>query len=329
MAIEVVIKQKLFGSKTMPLEVILGERLCYGNFVNDRLRVDELGEEEFVAFNPESIGRGFSVIWNPNEKKTITLRLPIPSTTLELNDFYAAVERMVTYWGATLIVDGSRVSLKDFLLGLNDMVDFNDRTIKRISQEILDGEHDTLTLYSAKWPLVIGKEEATLFMDNSNYYAQWLHEKQELDVYFASPSFFADDHGIGAIYGLGSRVPAIYPYQPIVPFGTIDSRTGNQLECDEWSVILGVEGEEEPICEMEYSEFLRLIPENKKSKFDAAHFLLAEMTEEEIRTMATRYEMRTMATWYNEVATWLDHVLAQEIPNDVTAFCFNLYDDGN
>ena len=34
MAIDVMIQQKLFGNKSMPLEVILGESLHYGNFVN-------------------------------------------------------------------------------------------------------------------------------------------------------------------------------------------------------------------------------------------------------------------------------------------------------
>ena len=47
----------------------------------------------------------------------------------------------------------------------------------------------------------------------------------------------------------------------------------------------GMKGEKEPLCEMEYSKFLSLIPENKKSKYDGSHFLLAEMSEEEIRKL--------------------------------------------
>ena len=80
MAIDILIKQKWFGNKTMPLEVILGDDLHYGNFINDQLTVGELGESEFIASNPECIGRGFSVTWNPTEKKSINLRLPLPST---------------------------------------------------------------------------------------------------------------------------------------------------------------------------------------------------------------------------------------------------------
>ncbi len=285
MAIDVIIKQKLFGSKTMPIEVILGEHLCYGNFENEQLNMGELGETEFVAYNPEHIGRGFSVVWNPKEKKAITLRLPQPSTTQELKDFYDAIERMVKHWDGKLIVDGNRVSLVDFLSSYDNMVDFNNKIIKQFSQQVLDGEHDTLTLYSAMWPLAIGKEEATLFVENPDYYTQWLHEKQSMDVYFASPHFYVGDNGFFARYILTNNLPAIFPYQPTVPFAATDPATGRPLECKEWLIWLGIEGETEPLCEMEYSKFLSLISENKKSKYDGSHFLLAEMSEEEIRAL--------------------------------------------
>ena len=44
MSIDVLIKQKMFGGNTMPIGVILGEHLHYGNFVNDQLNIGELGE---------------------------------------------------------------------------------------------------------------------------------------------------------------------------------------------------------------------------------------------------------------------------------------------
>ena len=287
MSIDVLIKQRLFGNKTMPLQVILGEHLHYGNFVKDQLNVGELGETEFIAYNPKSIGRGFSVVWNPKEKKAIALRLPQPSTTQELKDFYDAIERMVNHWHGNLVVDGSRVSLPDFLSNFENMVNFNNKILNHFSQQVLDRKSDTLTLYSTMWPLTIGKEEATMFMENPNYYAEWLHEKQSINVYFASPAFYIGDNGIFARYILTNNLPAVFPYQPTVPLGTTDPATGKQLECKEWLILLGVEGEKEPLCEMEYSEFLSLIPENKKSKYDSNHFLLDEMTEEEIRAFCS------------------------------------------
>lgn len=285
MSIDVLVKQKMFGGKTMPLEVILGDNLHYGNFVNDKLNEGELGESEFIAYNPQSIGRGFSVIWNPSEKKTITLRLPQPSTTQELKDFYASIERMVKYWDAKLVVDGNRLRLDSFMTSLQDMIEFNVKIIKQFSQQVLDGEHDTLTLYSTMWPLSIGKEEATLFLNNPDSYAEWLHEKQAMDVYFANPHLYAGDNGVFGRFHLMNNLPAIFPNQPTVPFGTTDPQTGKQLECNQWVILLGIEGADEPLCEMEYSKFLSLIPDSKKSRYDGSHFLLAEMSEEEIRNL--------------------------------------------
>lgn len=288
MSIDVVIRQKIFGNKTMPLEVILGEHLHYGNFVNDQLDIGELGESEFIAYNPESIGRGFSVVWNPKEKKTIALRLLQPSTTRELRDFYAAVERMVKYWNAKLIIDGNGASLESFMAGFQDMVEFNYKTIRQVSQQVLDGEPDRLTLYSTMLPLAIGKEEATLFLENRDSFSEWLHEKQSMDVYFASPNFYVGDNGIFGSYFFGNNLPAVFPTQPYVPLGTTDPATQKQLECKDWRIMLVIRGEKTPLYQMPYSKFLSIIPDNKKTKYDAGHFLLSEMSEEEIYALSAQ-----------------------------------------
>ncbi len=288
MAIDVLIQQKLFTNKTLPLEVILGDRLRYGNFVNDQLNEGELGETEFVAYDPENIGRGFSVVWNPQERKRVMLRLPQPSTTQELKAFYAVVERIVNHWGGKLTVDGNRVRLADFLAALEAMDAFNNKIIEQFSKSVLDGEHETLTLYSAMCPLVIGKEEAAAFLGDPLNYAKWLHEKQSADAYWAVPDFFAGDDGIFARYILINGVPSVFPCRPAVPFGAVDPATGEPLVCEKWLVWFVVEGEQEPVAEMEYAEFLSILPEEKKSRFDANHFLLAEMSEEEIKTLSAQ-----------------------------------------
>lgn len=289
MSIEVTIKQKLFGKQTMPLEVILGEELRYGNFENDHLNDGELGETDFIAYHPDHIGRGFSVIWNPGEKKQIYLRLPQPSTPAELTDFFAAIERMVTYWKGSLTVDGNRQTLPAFLSTLDDMIEFNTKVIKDFSQKVLTGEHEALTLYSAMWPLAIGKEEAEHFLENPFYFSSWLHEKQSMDVYFASPDFFSEEEGIVARYLFTDHLPAIFPSQPSVPFGMTDLTTGKALECDHWYVYMVLSDSKEPLGEVEYSKFLSLLPKSKITRYDAERFLLDELTEEEMKEIADNH----------------------------------------
>ena len=125
-------------------------------------------------------------------------------------------------------------------------------------------------------------------MANPDEYAKWLHEKQSMAVYFSSPRFYNGDQGVFGRLFLINNLPALFPYQPAVPFGVTDPATGKQLECQKWLIMLGIEGEKEPLCEMEYSKFLSLIPEEKKSKYDGGHFLLSEYTEEELRALSIR-----------------------------------------
>ncbi|MBO5040118.1 MAG: DUF4299 family protein [Clostridia bacterium] len=284
MAIDVIIKQKLFGNKSMPLRVILGDDLQYGIYEGERLETGKLGGGEFIAYNPYCVGRGFSVSWKPDETKEIALRLPIPSTKYEIKDFYSAVERMVNHWGGSLTVDGSKVSLSDFLSDLERRVEVNNDILNQISSGVINGEHGDLVLYSAMWPLTMGMEEARRFLGDPEYYAWWLHKNQTVDACFESPRFYYEEGGICGKYMLMSDLVAIFPNKPTVPLGAIDYSTGRPIECKKWSVIIAADGK--VVCDVEYSEFLELIPKEKICRFDGARFLLSEMTEEEIMALA-------------------------------------------
>lgn len=286
MSIEITVKQKLFGSKNMPLDVILGENLSYGYWENDQLTEGKLGETEFIAYDPGAIGRGFSVIWNSQEKKSISLRLPQPTTTEELHSFYDCVTRMASYWGGALIADGNHMKPDVFLAGFEDMVSFNDKILAHIVQQILDGNNDNLTLYSAKWPLTIGKEEAELFAKDPAQFAPWLHEKQSMDVFFCNPRFFMGDQGVFGQFMLMNDLPTVFPQKPNVPFGMQDPATGKALECKDWRIILVIEGESDILREMDYDEFLRALAPDRKIRYDGNHFLVKEMSEAEVRALA-------------------------------------------
>jgi len=286
MSIDVTIKQRLFGSKTMPLEIILGQELSYGNWENDQLREGELGETEFIAYAPHAIGRGFSVIWNPSEKKAIKLRLPQPSTPEELRLFYDCVARIVNYWGGSLVVDGNRTKPEAFLAGFEEMVVFNDRIIDHFCEQILSGESQNLTFYSAKWPLTIGLPEAEKFHTDHSAFAAWLHEKQSMDVFFCNPRFFMSDSGIYGQFMLMNDLPTVFPLKPNVPFGMTDPTTGKALECCQWRVVLVIENQPGALCEIDYDQFLASIPEGRKSRYDETHFLLSRLSEQEVRLLA-------------------------------------------
>ena len=209
----------------------------------------------------------------------------MPSTREELSDFYAAVERMVAYWGGKLVVDGSKVSLPDFLDGFEDMAAFNDKVVRKIAQQIIDGESETLTLYSAMWPLTVGAQDAEDFLADPSRYALWLHEKQTVDAGYAVAAFYEGENGILGKYTFMNGKSCIFQQTPRAPFGVMDPSTGKALECSGWSVVLELAGAEEPLGELDYAEFLYRIPEDKLVAYDGDKVRILAMDENEIRAL--------------------------------------------
>ncbi len=288
MSIEVIVKQKLFGKQSMPLEVILGEELSYGTWESDRLIQGKMGDGEFVAYHPKHLGRGFSVIWTPEETKQIELRLPQPAVSEEYDDFYAAIARMVTYWDGKLLLEGRKTSLSAFLDGKEDMLNFNRRVVRQFAEEVLGDEHDTLTVYSALFPLDIGKAEAAVFLEDPDAFSAWLHERQSSHAVFASAAYYLDEednHPYG-IFTLYADTAYILPGEkPMVPYGLVDPSTGHALECTDYRVLIGVDGANESIVALTYDEFYGKLPTDHYTPFDGKRVLLAPLSVDEIRCL--------------------------------------------
>ena len=283
MSFWITIKQKGFSKKTLPLEVILGEKLKYGAFSGDCLQKGVLGESEFIAYDPEHIGRGFSVTWTPKEKKKIEFRLLIPSTPEELRDVFDAAERVASYWNASIVADDTKMKLPAFREYYNEMVKHNENMLKHFSNEIINGTYETLTLYSALFPLHISREEAEVFANDPEAYFRWLHEKQSVDAAYSSPSFFMKENGeICGIFRFVKGKSHIFPVKPTVPFGVTDPRTGKALECNDYGIVFfEKEDDENPEASMSYSEFLARTENFGKQKFTAELFLLPTLSDED------------------------------------------------
>lgn len=290
MSMEITIKQKGFIKKTLPLEVILGEELQYGCLDGLSLRRGEMTDGEFIAYHPEHIARGFSVIWTAEEKNTVELRLLTPSTREELIDFYATVERIAKYWNAKLLVDGNAMTVEQFKAGFEETVEFNRRTLKDFAGKILNGEFGTFMIFAAFFPLEMGKEEAEMFASYPDSFAGWLHEKQNVDACYASPNFYTSEQGIIGRYIFGGDTACIFPTKPYVPFYVTDPNTGKALECDDWGVLLGDAETRNIIGEITYDRFMSRVAESKKTLHYSGHILIAKMSLPEIKELLNEGE---------------------------------------
>lgn len=292
MSIDITIHQKGLFKKEMPLEVILGKELHYGDYEDMlRLEVGKLGETEFLAYHPKHIGRGFSVIWNPQEKETITLRLLTPSTPEELRDFYDSIKRITDYWKCSMEMDGNAIRPDEFQKGFADILDFDRRTLKDMSQRIVSGESSELTLFSAFWPLVMGEPEARQFLEDPNAYTVWLHEKQSVDAYYAKPSFYRTEEGVIGRYALTEETLSIFPVKPYVPFGFCDPETNQALQCDRFELFLYSITRQETVGMAEYSRIMQSINQDKLSRYDANHVLIEGLTWEEMEAVFQKAEL--------------------------------------
>lgn len=284
MSIDVTIRQKGFWKKELPFKVILGNNLSYGTYDGLRLEIGVLKGDEFVAYNRNQIGRGFSVLYHQGRHPEIRLRLLSPTSVQELYDFYQCIGRIVNCWKCTLEVDGEEMAPSDFQKGLPQMRRFNESALRHMAAEILREERGNTTLFSALWPLVIGKPEAEIFKEGGvAAFEEWLHQKQALDAYYAKPHFFDENGQIVGRYIITENTLSIFPLKGQVPFGTVNTNTNEPLRCDNYQMYLYSISKDEMIGNLPYEDFFQYINQNRVSRYDAGHVLIAPLRLAELK----------------------------------------------
>lgn len=144
--------------------------------------LDEIGKKDFIAFDPEYIGRGFQVVWHEGERKSVYLRLPLPCSHGDLIACYEAAERIATFWQGTLWAEGEKISLKAFRETLDEHCAQNERFIQMMAEKLWVMTDHRMEIYGAMWPMCPGREEAERFLESLSEYDGGLHEKQAIDA---------------------------------------------------------------------------------------------------------------------------------------------------
>ena len=294
MSIDIVIRQKGFFKKPLPLSVILGDQLACGVY-DGHFRLEEGATDggEIAVYDPASKARGFTVTWTPTERKQITMRALNPTSAHELETYFAAVERIMTYWNATLEVDGFKnVPLPTFLDSLKDMIEHNRRYLEVFSDKILAGEKGPLTLCCALWPLHFGVKEAQAAKAHptgaADYLAEWLHEKQSVDANYATPSFYTEEGGLFGRFTFSADRQSIFPLKPMPPFGATDPKTGRPPVVEDYETAFALPTEGKVIGNVPYDLFLDALDPDKVSYYDEGSILIAPHTEDETEALYLR-----------------------------------------
>ena len=297
MSIDIVIRQKGLFKKTLPLSVILGDNLACGVYeAGYRLDPGEWKSEdgEIVVYDPHHKGRGFSVIWTPTQKKGVVLRALHPTSTYELKAFYATVARITDYWSCSLEVDGNPMTPAEFQAGLSDMLEANDRYLDLFIKESMDKEpYESMTLFSAFWPLEFGAKEAAEVKDASEgapaRFARWLHEMQSVDTYYAVAGYAEEEDGIVSRFAFTEDCDSLFPVRPSVPFG-ITGADGKPLEVSRYEVAIVATSTPSVsvIGTIPYEAFMAALSSDKVSYYDAKRVRIAPHSYSELKELISK-----------------------------------------
>ena len=295
MSIDIVIRQKGLFKKTLPLSVILGDSLACGVYeAGFRLNPGEWRSEdgEILVYHPHHIGRGFSVIWTPTQKKGVVLRALHPTCAEELKAVYATVARITDYWSCSLEVDGNPMTPAEFQAGFSDMLEANNRYLDLFIEESIDKEqYESMTLFSAFWPLEFGTKEATEVKDAPEgapaRFAAWLHEMQSIDTYYAVAGYMEEDDGIVSRFAFTEDCDSLFPVKPAVPFG-VTGADGKPLEVSRYEVAIFSTTTQSVIATIPYDAFMKSLSPDKVSYYDAKRVRIAPHSLTELKELIAK-----------------------------------------
>lgn len=243
-----------------------------------------MGDDYFVAYNSDHIGRGFIVHWKENEKNEILLRALNPCHPEELNDFFNTVKRITDYWKCDIEVDGDAMDVKDFLSNRVEYQIFNVDVIKNELNEITSGIKQNYTFPCVMFPLTIGQEEAIRFEENIDEFFDWLHNKQSIDAYYGVPRFYKKGDNIISARVLSEETRSIFPIDPNQQIELMNVINNDEMKCDENLISLYSYTEDEILGTIPYQHFIEYVSD-KCERFDEHHIIIDNISHAEIEEM--------------------------------------------
>ena len=282
MSIDIRITQKGLLKKTLPLHVITGSDLCYGTSDGMKLKENDLSSDEIILYHSNHISRGFSIEWTPEKKDYVDLRALSPDSREGLNDFFAAIQRIASYWKCEIEMDGNITALSELVSLIPDMQAFNETVLESVCGDILSGKKESLTLYSVMFPVVLGVPEAEKFRHDVDAFGRWLHEKQSVDAYYARPQFFRTEVGVVGRYVVKEDCRTIFPLKGQVPLGISDPETGKGLKCDRYEVYFYSISQEKMLGYVPFETFIEIIKEQAE-RFDGANIIFEGLSMEALQ----------------------------------------------
>lgn len=269
MAVELEIRPHgLFRKKTTLAQ--LAEGLAWGVSDENYCLVPDKEGQNTVLYDPAHIGRGIEASFAADG--AVHLRLPLPADERETALFYRLAERACALLGAkdyrrdgekALPADNARLTALDCGASAD--------AVQNFSQQIFTEDYQSFTVFGARIPLSIGREEVRQFGGDLARFGTWLDERQQLDAYYANPKVYRRaDETLFGLYFLAAGVRSILPTRPYIVMDQIKG-------VGSWYIILG-----EKRLTVPYDRFFAAAA---GEPFDANHIVVT-MTQAQIDALS-------------------------------------------
>lgn len=293
MSVEVVIKNKQFIKKPLAIQDITMGKYAAGTLDQYMRNTREVKAGELVVYNPDKIGRGVSISgWSSDLKNEISIVANSFSTKYDYEMFYDIIGNIMRVWKTKSFeqegikytdADLEKLCLDQQTNGIGMMADIE----KIVNSE--DGED--LTFFSALLPLNIKINKISKFGKEKDLegYANYLHELQAVDAYYAVPLYYGQKNKKDAYFGnyaITSDTDTIFPVKPEVPPFFTDPSTGKALQCSLYVVTLYSYAKKQVVGRLSFEDFLRLADIRNCPEFDSTHVFLKGISEERMAEMA-------------------------------------------
>lgn len=217
MALEFIVKRKMFSNITISLKQLLSEHLRYGVHEDVyEINLNKEGETTTI-FDWRKIGRGVDVELMPSQAK---LNLFVPCTERDVELAFELLEKILNLYNTKKFQYEGQNYTMDQLSQLKDEVkQFQKSVLTQDHNHLIEGKRGAIVIYGAMHPVTFSKEKFCIPSgDHWDEFADLLDEVQMLDPdeYFAKPNFYQkknEDEIIG-IYTLTTDTDSSFPIHP-------------------------------------------------------------------------------------------------------------------
>lgn len=257
---------------------------------------EDITDNALIVYN-RRLGRGFQFQVQEN-RQDCALYLNIPCAPGDVADYYGFAAAVCKALGAKQFEqDGTPCPLADIARQEAQIQSWNADMLRQFARRSVE-ESGPVTVFGAVYPLTPEPEFYRRVLELPDeeavrHYADYLHQKQDADYYYAKANFYKIYDEITGMYVLTQDVASIVPLTPEIP---VFSGTGLRMEdVRSWEITFGALNEDTQgyttLGRLTFDEFAEKVGLAELPRFDNGHAVV-ELSTADMARLELRQEAR-------------------------------------